>query len=135
MPLTWTWFCSPLTPWWFRAVWKLSDLLRRAIFRLPNSVKHMATDALAVFVYWPLARLCRVGELLGFNTASLPLYAYRAASFYTMRTDARDRFGTPLERRFSRDQIAGMMAAAGLIDVQFSDAAPYWCAVGIRGSR
>jgi SAM-dependent methyltransferase len=119
-------------PWWFRAIWKLSDLLRRAIFRLPDGVKHMTTDALAALVYWPLARLCRVGELLGFNTASLPLYAYRAASFYTMRTDSRDRFGTPLEQRFTRTEMEQMMYRAGLSDVRFSESAPYWCAVGIK---
>ena len=50
-----------------------------------------------------------------------------------MRTDARDRFGTPLEQRFTRYQIEAMMRDAGLIDIRFSEAAPYWCAVGLKG--
>jgi len=54
-------------------------------------------------------------------------------SFYSMRTDARDRFGTPLERRFSRQQIVEMMEGAGLVNVCFSDAAPHWCVVGKKG--
>ena len=49
-----------------------------------------------------------------------------------MRTDSRDRFGTPLEQRFSRQEIQVMMEAAGLGEVRFSERAPYWCAVGIK---
>jgi hypothetical protein len=49
-----------------------------------------------------------------------------------MRTDARARFGTPLEQRFTRAQIENMMLDAGLIDIQFSESAPYWCAVGVK---
>lgn len=119
-------------PLWFRAVWKLSDLLRQAIFRLPGGLKHAVTDTLALLVYWPLARLCRLGEWLGINTASVPLYAYRTASFYTMRTDSRDRFGTPLEQRFTRTEIEAMMTRAGLTAITFSEASPYWCAVGVK---
>jgi len=49
-----------------------------------------------------------------------------------MRTDARDRFGTPLEQRFTRKQIESMMQSAGLIDIKFSESAPYWCVVGLK---
>ena len=49
-----------------------------------------------------------------------------------MRTDSRDRFGTPLEQRFTRQQIADMMQAAGLQEITFSESAPFWCACGIK---
>ena len=49
-----------------------------------------------------------------------------------MRTDALDRFGTRLEQRFTKQQIAQMMEAAGLDNIRFADAVPYWCAVGFR---
>jgi hypothetical protein len=62
--------------------------------------------------------------------AGIPLSAYRGQSFYTMRTDALDRFGTRLEQRFSREAIQGMMEEAGLHQIVFSDSVPYWCAVG-----
>ncbi len=45
----------------------------------------------------------------------------------TMCTDARDRFGTPLERRFTRNEIRLMMEAAGLHDIHFSERAPLVC--------
>ena len=63
---------------------------------------------------------------------ALPLSYYRRCSFYTMRTDARDRFGTPLEQRFSRAQIRTMCTAPGLMDLRFSPRAPYWCVVGFK---
>jgi len=121
-------------PFWFRTLWRLSDWLRRGIYRLPPKLKRKVTDAMAALVYWPLSRLSHVIDILGLPVDGVPLSYYRNHSFYTMRTDARDRFGTPLEQRFSQNQIVEMMEAAGLVDVRFSDTAPYWCAVGIRAS-
>ena len=49
-----------------------------------------------------------------------------------MRTDARDRFGTSLEKRFNRKQIEEIMYDAGLENIRFSEGVPYWCVVGIK---
>lgn len=121
-------------PRWFRAFWRLSDACRRVVCRLPAGPKHRVTDAIAVIVYWPLARMSGLLENLGIGVHGVPLSYYRKHTFYTMRTDARDRFGTPLEQRFTRAQIEGMMLKAGLVDIRFSEAAPYWCAVGSKAS-
>ena len=119
-------------PWWFRAIWRGTDLARRLICRLPAWLKHWMTDVIALFVYLPLARLARMLEWLGVSVASVPLAYYRNHSFYTMRTDARDRFGTPLEQRFTRRQIREMMEHAGLVNIRFSEATPFWCVVGVK---
>jgi SAM-dependent methyltransferase len=116
----------------FKVVWKLSDVIRRGICRFPSGVKHLCTDIIAVVAYLPLAKFSRIVEILGISSKNIPLSYYRNHSFYTMRTDSRDRFGTPLERRFTRSQIKSMMEAAGLRDVQFSENAPFWCAVGFK---
>lgn len=116
----------------FRLLWAVSEALRRLIRRLPQSAKTRVTDALAASVYWPLARVSRWLERLGVDAKSVPLYAYRNASFYTMRTDSLDRFGTPLEHRFTRVEIQRMLENSGLRDVRFSPNGPYWCAVGIK---
>ncbi|WP_253262187.1 class I SAM-dependent methyltransferase [Ramlibacter montanisoli] len=121
-------------PWWFRLLWRASDWLRSGISRLPDALKAATTDLLAAMLYWPLARLARLVERAGMNPAALPLSFYRNASFYTMRTDSRDRFGTPLEQRFTRREILEMMQAAGLEQVRFSDKEPFWVAVGVKAA-
>jgi SAM-dependent methyltransferase len=121
-------------PAWFRALWRATDLARRGIARLPPRARFLVTDAIAVGVYWPLARTAARLERLGLDVDAFPLSSYRRRSFYTMRTDALDRFGTRLERRFTRPEIAAMMRAAGLTAVRFSETAPYWCAIGIKAA-
>lgn len=119
-------------PPWFPMVWRMSELLRRGISRSPGWTKHFVTDAIALTVYWPFARLGLLSERLGLGMTNLPLYGYRNYSFYTMRTDSRDRFGTPLEQRFTRDEIRDMMTRTGLRNIVFSEEEPYWCALGFR---
>lgn len=119
-------------PAWFRAIWKISDIVRRATCALPAGPKHVLSDAIAVTVYWPLASIANVLEKVGLNVHSVPLSNYRDKSFYSMRTDALDRFGTRLEQRFTRAEMRAMMQAAGLDDIQFSPTVPFWCAVGIK---
>lgn len=117
-------------PVWYSMIWRLSDLLRRMICRLPVSVKSLITDLIAATVYLPLARLAYFGEKLGLKVDDWLLSSYRSTSFYTMRTDSRDRFGTPLEQRFTRCEIDQMMRECGLEEIVFSDRFPFWCAVG-----
>jgi hypothetical protein len=52
-----------------------------------------------------------------------------------MRTDAYDRFCTPLEKRFSRPQIEGMLKDCGFEDIRFSPEMPFWCAVALKSGR
>jgi SAM-dependent methyltransferase len=119
-------------PEWYGTLWRITDEARRYICRLPPKVKLLVTDVIAATVYWPLARLSKVLERMGLPIGSVPLSYYRQHNFYTMRTDARDRFGTPLEQRYTRAQIALMMESAGLVNVRFSEKAPFWCAVGVK---
>ena len=117
-------------PPWFRALWRVTDVFRRGISRLPFAMRRTVTDVIAAVVYWPLVRSARLGERLGIDVSNLPLSAYRHNSFYTLRTDALDRFGTRLEQRFSRPEIEEMMRAVGLEGIQFSDRPPFWVACG-----
>ena len=119
-------------PLWFRTIWRLSDVLRRMISRLPYGLRYIFSQILAFLVYLPLARFSWILEKTGLNISNFPLSAYRNLSFYTMRTDAMDRFGTRLEQRFSREQIKTMMEQAGLEKIEFSDNEPFWCAVGLK---
>jgi ubiquinone/menaquinone biosynthesis C-methylase UbiE len=116
-------------PAWFRAVWKISDLIRRIISRLPFATRRVVTTGIAAAVYWPLARTARGIEKTGLDVERIPLSFYRNSSFYTMRTDALDRFGTRLEKRFSRDEVRDMMLRAGLKDIVFGERF-HWLACG-----
>jgi ubiquinone/menaquinone biosynthesis C-methylase UbiE len=117
---------------WYRWLWLVSNAVRQVVSRLPHSLRYAASQVIALTVYWPLARTAGILEKLGFSVKSWPLSSYRNYSFYTMRTDALDRFGTQLEQRFTQLQIKTMMEAAGLKEVRFSASIPYWCAVGIK---
>lgn len=119
-------------PRWYRGLWKSSDRLRRVVSRLPATPRVVLTSLIAGMVYFPLARLARFAERHGMRVSSFPLAFYRHLSFYAMRTDALDRFGTRLEQRFTRSQVENLMRAAGLNDIVFSERPPYWCAVGHR---
>jgi ubiquinone/menaquinone biosynthesis C-methylase UbiE len=113
-------------PSWFRRIWKTTDLGRRVIARMPFLARKALTSGIAATVYWPMTRIALLGERLGLNVENVP----RHCSFYTMRTDALDRFGTRLEQRFTRSQIATMMERAGLKDIVFRDDVPFWVACG-----
>ena len=60
----------------------------------------------------------------------MPISSYKDVSFYTMKTDALDRFGTKLEKRFTKTEISEMMKEADLKNIKFSDKSPFWVAVG-----
>ena len=105
---------------------------KKIYLSLPPKLKVLTTDLIACLVYFPIARICKILEKLKINTNKVPLSFYKDKSFYTMRTDARDRFGTILEKRFSQSEIKQMMERANLVDVKFSKNEPFWCAVGIK---
>jgi ubiquinone/menaquinone biosynthesis C-methylase UbiE len=121
-------------PFWFRALWRLTDAVRAVISRLPPPLKLFASQLIAATVYWPLARVCTLLGKLGLPTRAIPLEAYKDRSFYTMRTDAYDRFCTSLEKRFTRVEIQRMLEDAGFERIVFSDKVPFWCAIGRKKS-
>ena len=122
-------------PFWFKAVWRCSDILRRAVSRLPHTSKLVICNLIGFLVYLPLSRIAQIAGRLGVSARNLPLWAYRDKSFYTLRTDAFDRFGTRLEHRFTKKQIEEMMIAADLERIEFNEEEPFWCAVGYKSPK
>ena len=119
-------------PKWYKWVWMLSDIVRRFVYRLPHILKLIICLLIAVFIYYPLSRSAKIIEKLGFSVHSWPLSDYRNQPFYSLRTDALDRFGTKLEKRFTKSEIEEMMIKSGLSMIKFSNHAPFYCAVGIK---
>lgn len=121
-------------PWWFRALFRGVSALRQRISRWPHRRKLAVTNVIAVLVYLPLGRAARSAERRGRTVDGWPLSFYRDRSLYTMRNDALDRFGTRLERRFTKEEVVEMLTDAGLVSVVVSTQAPYWCACGVKAT-
>lgn len=112
----------------FRSVFRIVDAIRRVTSRLPRRVALAVTVPIALFVYWPLARLSRLLDRLGWRELAdaMPLSFYRDRSLAIMLNDSLDRFGTRLERRFTRDEVLRLMSEAGLQGIVFSPTWPFW---------
>ena len=113
----------------YRSIWKVSNLFRLIISKLPFKVKKVVTDLIAILIYYPLAKYSMMLSYLGMNSEVLPLSFYKNESLYTMRTDSLDRFGTKLEKRFSKKEITKLLNKTGFKDVEFSNKMPYWVAI------
>jgi len=119
-------------PKFYRILWSCSEIIRKTVTSLPVKMRNTVCAIIAGFIYWPLAKISFIGEKLGLKTKSWPLSDYRHATFYRMKHNARDRFGTELEQRFSKQEIQVMMEEAGLEKIVFNDGEPYWCALGYK---
>ena len=119
-------------PFWFKYLWILSNFIRLFVCRLPKFLKFLICDLIAIFIYYPFAKFIFLTEKLSINVKNFPLHFYRSRSFYAMRTDARDRFGTPLEKRFTKKEIHKMMVDSGLEKIKFRNSPPFWTAIGYK---
>ena len=113
-------------------IWRLSNIIRQVICKMPYWLRYGLSQVIGFFVYFPLARCASLLEKIGANVESFPLSYYRHRSLYVILNDALDRFGTRLEHRFTREQIKEMMEEAGLEKIKFRETAPYWCALGYK---
>ena len=112
------------------------DLLRRVISILPAGLKKIACDVISITVYAPIIYFGKALRHLGLKKIAnkLPLNYYQITSFQIIRNDALDRFGTRLEKRFSKKEIKRMMEHCGLTDIRISSNEPFWHAVGQKTS-
>lgn len=118
----------------YKLLFKMSDLLRKGINKLPAKIKKLVCDIIALLVYWPLSRIALIFKYLAPRDfyKRLPLSYYHDKSMNILRNDSLDRFGTPLEQRFSRQKIKQMMEFSGLSGIVFSQKAPFWHAIGFK---
>ena len=116
----------------YKALFKLSTLVRQVVSRLPGKIKHFVCDVLAILFYMPFILAGRFIKFLGFKDLAkrMPLHGYQNRSLFMIRNDTLDRFGTRLEQRFSEKEVIEMMKNAGLTDIVISPGIPYYHAVG-----
>ena len=116
----------------YKLLFHLSNSIRFIISKLPNAIKRIVCDIIAVLVYFPFAKFSAILKVIKLKKIAkrMPLFNYHDKTFRLMRNDSLDRFGTPLEQRFSKIEINKMMEEAGLINIVFSEKEPFWHAVG-----
>ncbi len=116
----------------FKSLFRLSDILRGIISKLPSKIKKIVCDILAVLIYMPLILWVRFLIFVGLDKFAdkMPLSVYKNKPFFNIRSDALDRFGTSLEKRFSAIEVRNMMLECGLTDILISPSAPYYHAIG-----
>lgn len=130
--LLYLYFSFDNKPFWYRLIWKISDLFRIIISKFPFKIKLVICKIIAILVYFPFSRIAFFFDYLGFNINNFPLSYYKKSTLYTMENDALDRFGTLIEHRFSKFEIENMMINAGLTNIKFSNNAPYWVSLGYK---
>ena len=116
----------------FKTIFNLSELIRKVVCKLPAKLKRAVCDILAIVIYMPLILLLRLFWALGFKKLAMkiPLSGYKDKSFFVIRNDSLDKFGTKLEQRFSKQQVIDMMVNSGLSEIVVSPISPYYHAVG-----
>ena len=119
-------------PLHYRALFGMVNMVRSVVCLLPFKAKKIVTSIIGLLIYYPLARLAKLLSRLGFSVNNLPLSSYKNSSLYTMQTDALDRFGTKLEKRYSKNEIQNLMRNAGLKNVVFNSSEPFWTALGTK---
>jgi SAM-dependent methyltransferase len=117
----------------YRSLFRVSDLVRRAVHRLPGRLKRTVCELIAIGVYLPLVSLARGMKAVGIRLwERMPLAYYHDKTYRIMRNDALDRFGTAREQRFTRTQIITLLHEAGFRNVRFSEGPPYWHGIAQR---
>jgi SAM-dependent methyltransferase len=131
--LCYLYYALETRPWWYRSLWRASDVLRRTLYRAPQRFRALAADAVAIFVYYPFARASTlVGRYREGWAQSMPLSFYSDKSLYWMRNCALDRLATPIESRYTLDEIRTMLTDSGLRVLDHNHEAPFWTVLGIR---
>ena len=111
----------------FRLIWKVSNIFRVIISQLPFKIKLVVSFFLSLFIYLPLSFFSKTLYYFKIDTNNIPLSYYKNKSFYTMQTDALDRFGTKLEKRYSKKDIKEILINSGFTNIIFSNNMPFWC--------
>ena len=113
-------------------LWKISDLVRKVLSRFPFIVKFSVSQIIALFIYLPIAKFAWLAEKIVIDVSNFPLTWYRNESFYILRTDALDRFGTRLEQRFTKEEITRMLEETGFQNIKFSNREPFWTVLAYK---
>lgn len=122
---------------WHRAVLRAVNQVRKVTVRTPHRVLealcYPLAAALWLGVVLPYKGLRKRGRLAQRIAESLPLKTYADYPFGVLVNDQFDRFSAPIERRYTREEVAEMLRLAGLEAIEVVPNAG-WIAEGRRPS-
>jgi SAM-dependent methyltransferase len=108
-------------PWrWHRALLRGVTVARRLTVRLPYPLLRALCYPLAALLFAGVVvpyRALRKAPRLGPLAERLPLKAYADYPFAVLVSDQFDRFSTPLETRFTREEVERLLREAGLVEI------------------
>jgi ubiquinone/menaquinone biosynthesis C-methylase UbiE len=118
----------------FKMIFAITSAARKMISSFSAPIKKFICDVIAVIIYMPVIFFGRFLKMIGLKKMAdkMPLSTYQTETFFVIRNDALDRFGTSVEKRFSKAEVETMMKNAGLENIIISNKMPYWHAVGKR---
>ena len=119
----------------FKNIFAISTKIRNKVSKMNSTSKKILCDLIAIFFYMPFIVIARIFNFFNLKKISnkIPLNDYSNKSFFIIRNDALDRFGTTLEQRFSKKQVIEMMENSGLKEIIVSNGTPFYHAIGKRG--
>ena len=95
-------------PKFYKFMWMLTNPIRYIISKLPFKIKLIITFLIAIFVYFPFARISKLLKFLKLPYQNIPMWQYADLSFYIMKTDALDRFGTKVEKGILKNNFRNL---------------------------
>jgi ubiquinone/menaquinone biosynthesis C-methylase UbiE len=116
----------------FKFIFKLSSLIRKVVSAMPFWLKSFTCDILSILIYIPFiltGRLCKF-IFKGNFYKNIPLSYYINKSYKVIRNDTLDRFGTRIEKRFTKKEIVSLLSEFGIGNIVFSEKEPYWHFIG-----
>ena len=118
----------------YKIIFFISSFFRFLISKLPFMSKKLICEIIAVLIYYPLSKFSKLIFKLGFQKISkkIPLEYYKDKSIMIMRNDALDRFGTPLEQRFSKKYIEEILIKNNFKNIIFSKKQPYYHVIATK---
>ncbi len=110
----------------FRTLFELANLIRVVTAQINSEgLRVVLSHVLTIFAYYPFVLIAGFMKRLGLNNSMIPLFYYAGYSYERIRQDAYDRFFTPVELRFSRQQINQIFQRL-YSSVTISENLPYW---------
>lgn len=116
----------------YKVMYFITNGFRNIVSKMPSRLKKFSCDFLAITTYMPVILLGKTFKKIGLKSvaAKLPLAEYQTRSFFVIRNDAMDRYGTTFDQRFSKQEVITMMEKSGLKNIIVSPLSPYYHAVG-----